>query len=308
MSFLTAVKQRAPVQTARPIGLAGWVTVGGCALFGACSLQDLSHLRDESLFGPDGGHSGSPNLGGNTGISNSGAGGSSGSSSGSSGAAGNPPTAGAGGAAGTAGQPAAGAGGASGSSGSGTGGVGGSAGSGSVDVGGSAGFIGTLGDAGPDTNLITDPGFESGLSTWSAFGNGMVLTWESVGPVAGAHCLRSSGRADAWAGPSYALLGAVTPGATYHVSGWLRSASAVSAIKITARYNCSEDPLVQLYSQIVPGATAHNYWGLFEGDVIIPSAASCTLETYFVYPEGAPAGEDIYVDEFRVELIAEPPP
>jgi len=175
-------------------------------------------------------------------------------------------------------------------------------------VGGSAGFVGTIGDAGPDTNLITDPGFESGLSTWSTFGNGMVLKWESVGPVAGTHCLHSSGRADAWAGPSYSLLGAATPGATYRVSGWLRTASAVSPIKISGRYTCSEDSLTQQYSQIVPGATAHNYWGYFEGQVIVPSAATCTLESYFVYAEGAPIGEDIFVDEFRAELIAEPPP
>jgi hypothetical protein len=305
------VKQRVPVQKARPIGLEGWVTVGGCVLFGACSLQDLGQLRDESLFAPDGGVSGSFNTSGSAGIGNSGAGG---SNSGSSGAAGSSPTAGTGGAAGaagTAGQPAAGAGGASGSSGSGPGGSGGSSGSsgsGSVDVGGSAGFVGTLGDAGPDTNLINDPGFESGLSSWSTFGNGMVLTWESVGPVAGARCLRSSGRADAWAGPSYPLVGEVTPGATYRVSAWLRTASALSPIKITARHTCSADPLTQVYTQIVPGATAHNYWGYFEGQVIVPSAAGCTLETYFVYSEGAAAGEDIYVDEFRVELIAGPPP
>lgn len=282
----------------RPKATGAWGTVGLCVLFGACSLQDLSNLRDESLFLPDAGLGGPSDGIGSSGAGNAGTtGGQGGSSSGAAGAA----SAGAGGAAGSS---AAGSGGASGGGGSATGGIGGTAGSGSGGVGGALAFLDPVADAGPDTNVIVDPGFESGLSSWTTFGNGMVLTWESVGPLAGARCLRASGRIDSWAGPSYPLQGLVTPGATYRVSAWMRTVSATSAIKITARYNCSNDPSTQLFEQIIPGGTAHNYWERFEGQVTV---ASCATDTYDVYAEGALAGEDIYLDEVRVELI-EPPP
>jgi hypothetical protein len=301
--LLGAVKRNVSVgKAARQIAPGAWLTIGSGVLFGACSLQDLSYLRDDSLFLPDAGGGRSNASGSGGGIGNAGAGSPGGSSSG---AAGTPSAAGTGGVAGAAG---AGSSGASGSSGSGSGGVGGSAGtSGSGGVGGAAGFVGTIGDAGPDTNVVVDPGFESGLSNWTGFGTGMVLTWESAGPLAGTHCLHAGGRSANWMGPSYPLLGVVTPGATYLVSAWVRTVSPVAPMKITAKYTCTGDA-EQKYSQVVPGATATNYWQRFEGEVTVPAAATCTLDTYEVYVEDTPALEDLYLDEFRIELIAEPPP
>ncbi|MEY2934836.1 MAG: hypothetical protein RL033_5585 [Pseudomonadota bacterium] len=293
-----AVKRSVLVRrAARPAW--SWATVGLCTVFGACSLQDLSNLRDESAFLADAGLGGASNPPGSSGAGNAGTAGNLG---GSSGAAGASAQAGAGGAAGSS---AAGSGGASGSSGSGTGGSAGTAGSGSGGVGGALAFLDPVADAGPDTNVIVDPGFEAGLSSWTTFGNGMVLTWETAGPLAGARCLHASGRLDSWAGPSYPVQGLVTPGATYRVSAWIRTASATSPIKLTARHYCSDDPTTQIYDQIVPGGTAHNYWERFEGELTI---ATCATDTHDVYAEGALAGEDIYLDEVRVELIAEPPP
>lgn len=261
----------------------GWLRLGACALGVACSLQDFSHLSggievDAGPFGAAGATAGAGSAPGFTG-GNGGGGGASGAGSGASGDAG----------------ASAAAGGSSGAGG--TGGVGGAGGTGGVGGAGSAG--GPSDDAGPDTNLVVDPGFETGVSNWGWFGS-VLLSWQSQGPYAGSHCLRASTRNDSWAGPLYSLKAVVSPGETYRVTAWLRTAHVDQSVKITAKTLCSGDTSSS-FAEVSSLSPAQNYWQWYSGTFVAPS---CELEDFSLYIEGPPAGEDIYVDEFRVEPSA----
>ena len=260
------------------------VLVATCTLAGACSLQDTSHLRDESLFAPDGGSINAPGAGGVT-AAGSGQGGTAGgsgnagqgSSSGSSGAG---SSVGSGGAGGTPGS--------AGAVGTGDGGTGG--------VGAAAGAAGTPGDAGADPSLVSDPGFESGVAGWVALGS-VTITWEVESPHAGTHCLRASSRGNDWAGPSYSLRDVITPGASYRVSAWMRTADADQVIKVTAKTVCSGDSS-GTYTEVVSLSTAQDSWQSYTGQFVAPT---CALDEFRLYVEGPPAAEDIFLDDFRVE-------
>jgi hypothetical protein len=259
----------------------GWLRLGACALGVACSLQDFSHLSGGE---PDAGPFAAAGAGATAGAGGAFTGG----DGGVGGAAGMGP--GASGAAGAVGN--------SGSGGAGgTGGVGGAGGTGGV--GGAGSVSEPSDDAGPDDNLVSDPGFETGVSNWGIFG-AVLLSWQSQGPYAGSHCLRASSRSDSWAGPLYPLKAVVSAGQTYSVTAWLRTSHVDQSLKITAKTLCSGDTSSS-FAEVVSLSPAQNYWQLYSGTFVAPS---CTLEDFGLYIEGPPAGEDIYVDEFRVEPIA----
>lgn len=257
----------------------GWLRLGACALGIACSLQDFSHLSGGE---PDAAAFGSAGVGG------------------TAGAGGNPASAGGDGGVGGAGASpgASGAAGAVGSTGSGgdsgTGGVGGAGGTGGV--GGSGSVSAPSDDAGPDGNLVIDPGFETGVSNWSSFGS-LQLSRQSQGPYAGSYCLRASSRSDSWAGPLYSLKDVVSAGESYRVTAWLRTAHVDQSVKITAKTLCSGETSSS-FAEVFSLSPAQNYWQSYSGTFVAPS---CTLEDFGLYIEGPPTGEDIYVDEFRVE-------
>lgn len=262
----------------------GWLRLGACALAVACSLQDFNHLGggvevDAGPFGAGGGGA-SSGLGGNAGFT--------GGDGGAGGAAG------AGSAAGASAQA-----GASGGAAGGTGGVGGAGGTGGV--GGAGGAAGAGEDAGPDNNLVVDPGFETGVSNWSVFGT-LAISWQAQGPYAGSHCLRASSRTDAWTGPLYSLKDVVSPGETYRVSAWVRTAHVDQQVKISAKTLCSGDASSS-FTEVVTPSPAQNYWQWYSGTFVAPT---CTVQEFALYVEGPPAGEDLYLDEFRVEPSAAP--
>lgn len=261
---------------------------GGLFIAG-CSLQDLEYLGYG--YGQDGGLSGSLNTSGASG--NPGRGGSGSSNGGNGGTQG-----------GTGGASGAEAGGSAGIGGSGSGGTtggtsaGGSAGTAPINYGGSAGYLGTdpLADGGPDGNLIPDPGFEDGMVGWTGVG-GPSLTWTTVGPAAGAHCLRTSGRSQVWMGPSYSLLGIVVPGETYNVAAYARLSHPNLFIKFTIKRLC-EGETTAGYDNVVEDAPATTSWDLYEGAFTVPT--TCTLTEYRLLAEQAPTGVDIFLDEVRV--------
>jgi hypothetical protein len=256
--------------------------LGGCALGLACSLQDFGRLSDgievdAGAFGAGAG--GNPAFTGGGG----GAGGAPGGAAGAGEAAGASALAGASGSAGAGGA-------------GGVGGVGGTGG-----VGGAGGAPEPLADAGPDTNLVIDPGFETGVSNWGTFGS-VLLGWQSQGPYAGSHCLRASSRGDAWAGPLYLLKGMVSPGETYRVTAWLRTPHVDQSVKITTKTLCTGETS-STFADVTSVKLVQNYWQSYSGTFVAPT---CPLQDFAVYIEGPPAGEDIYVDEFRVEPGAAP--
>jgi hypothetical protein len=85
----------------------------------------------------------------------------------------------------------------------------------------------------PNTNLLSNPGFESGLASWS--GNNATLTQDAGQKQAGTHSVKVSSRAASWAGPVQNIKTALTsngPG-TYNVSAWLKGESGTASGKVT---------------------------------------------------------------------------
>ena len=261
----------------------------GGLLVAACSLQDLDYL--DYKYGLDGGLGGALNQSGAGG--NAGRGGTGNSTAGMGGTAPGGTGGSSGGGAGGTGSAGIGGTGAGGTTGGG--GAGGSAGTAPVNYGGSAGYLGTLGDGGPDGNIIPDPGFEDGIVGWTGVG-APTLTWTSVGPAAGTHCLRASGRSQLWMGPSYSLLGAVVPNETYNLSAYARLSHPDFVIKFTTKHVCQGSPDI-IFTDVVSPVSATTSWSLYEGAFIVPT---CTLTEYRIFAEEAPTGVDIFLDEVRI--------
>ena len=67
------------------------------------------------------------------------------------------------------------------------------------------------------------------------------------------------------------------------------------------RYTCSGE--APTFYAFMPQQTGFNYWNLYEGTFVAPDA-DCAPTNLDIYLESAPAGEDFYIDEFRVELVS----
>lgn len=169
------------------------------------------------------------------------------------------------------------------------------------------------GDTGP-VNLIGSGGFEDGYPGWSSFGNAL-LSLTSNNPHGGKYCLRTSGRTDAWMGPSYGLLTTVQAGKTYQATAWVRvdvpeptdaGEEFIGAnVRMSLKYKCQgqSDSDGAYYTTIHQHTTVRDTWvelsAIVNGDH--PSGAvPCETETpvteYALYFEGT-AEMDIYVDD-----------
>ncbi len=80
-------------------------------------------------------------------------------------------------------------------------------------------------------NLLSNPGFERGVSKWSAM-NGCELVIETSPVYAGSRCLWVHGRSGASAGPAQSLLGRIDRGA-YEMEAWIRPTSSNTRAKFT---------------------------------------------------------------------------
>ena len=201
----------------------------------------------------------------------------------------------------------AGTGGSAGAAGSG-GGSAGTAGSGGTGDAGSAGSGGSAG--GQNTSdIITNGDFDGGSSSWSCVGNCVTELSES-NPRSGTRCLLTTNRTQVWEGPSFNLVGRVTPGATYHLSLWVRSEpgddpdagiSDSYSIGITQKRVCaSTDPPEGTYTQLSSG-TATGEWSEQTALFIAPDCVD--LQESLVYLERAPVGASYCIDDTSIVLL-----
>ncbi|HTV19698.1 MAG TPA: carbohydrate binding domain-containing protein [Polyangiaceae bacterium] len=198
----------------------------------------------------------------------------------------------------------------------GSGGDGGTAGDGGTGGSGDAGTGGTGGSSGaPQTgNLITNGDFDTGTSTtWACVGNCLTSLSEED-PHSGTRCLLTTNRDQVWNGPSYNLMGKVTPGQTYRVSIWVRSEPGEPladggvdpsipdsfTIGITQKRLCaSTDPSVGTFIQLSNG-TATPEWTEQTAVFVAPDCED--LQESSVYLERAPVGASYCIDDTSVEL------
>ena len=91
--------------------------------------------------------------------------------------------------------------------------------------------VGTLyGDA---ANILTNPGFESGTTGWSAFGGSFTTVTSNPSPHSGSRSGRAYDRTSTWNGILQDVLSKMTVGQTYNVSAWVRTASPSAYFNLT---------------------------------------------------------------------------
>ncbi len=143
-----------------------------------------------------------------------------------------------------------------------------------------------------DTNVLTNPGFESGdTSGWSARGCPIEVVTSPV--HSGSYSARAYNRTAGWQGIQQNLMGVIVEGQTYLISGYVMIENVPDA-----NVHC-------VVQQTVDGATTYNWvanvvcnnsgwtqlWGGFT-----PNSAGGTLTTLLVYFE-SDTGVNFYVDD-----------
>jgi hypothetical protein len=145
-----------------------------------------------------------------------------------------------------------------------------------------------------DTNILVNPGFESGTDGWA----GRTCSIEAVtSPVhSGSGGAKAYGRSENWQGIKQSMFGKMVAGKTYRISGWVRIGNATSDT-ITVSVEQQDDSGTTYHNVASVTATDSN-WVQLSGNFTLD--VSGTISVLDVYFEGPAPGVDIYVDDANV--------
>lgn len=147
----------------------------------------------------------------------------------------------------------------------------------------------------PSSNLIANPGFETGLTGWSSWGGALQLSSDAH---TGTQSARLTSRTGTWQGPVYNLLSAVQPGATYNFSAWGKIGGLSSAnMNITVKTTCADG--TSAYNQAASVGVNDSTWTELAGSLAMPA---CTLTEVALYFDGPAVEADVYLDDVSVTL------
>jgi glucuronoarabinoxylan endo-1,4-beta-xylanase len=146
---------------------------------------------------------------------------------------------------------------------------------------------------GADVELLTNPGFESGTTGWA--GRSCTLNAYTGFSHSGTTCGQGTGRTATWMGVKQSLLGKLTNGATYTISGWVRISSASDTVLMSIEQG---DGAGTAYPNIATGTATNTGWIQLSGTFTLNVTG--TLTTLDIYFEGPASGVDIFVDDASV--------
>ena len=141
-------------------------------------------------------------------------------------------------------------------------------------------------------NLVSNPGFESGITGWAAFGGGTAQV-VSTSPHTGTQVGRSTNRTSTNHGLRNSLLtSGVTSGKCYVASGWVRTSSTTAGtVNINVQQTDSAGGKFYSVKSLQVADTWTPISGVFRFDGNGPLTV---LNLYF---NGPPVGVDLFVDE-----------
>jgi O-glycosyl hydrolase len=145
-----------------------------------------------------------------------------------------------------------------------------------------------------DTNILTNPGFETGDTTgWTGRSATIsAVTSPAPHPGGGTYCGRATGRTATWQGIQQNVLNKMVEGSTYTMSGWVRISSGNATVKMSVEMH--DDDGTHYYNPAT--GTAHSgSWVQISGSYTL--TVNGTLSALYVYFEGPASGVDIYVDD-----------
>jgi GH35 family endo-1,4-beta-xylanase len=147
-------------------------------------------------------------------------------------------------------------------------------------------------------NLISNPGFESGIPPW--FGLGPVSVTVTTPAHSGASAALVSGRTSTWNGLAIQMLGTLQPGRTYAISASARLAVPGTApVQLTfQRTDSSGTSYIFVDRQDVTGSAWTQLQGTFS-----PSFTGTPITLMF-YAEGPPAGVNFLLDDVSVTEVS----
>lgn len=145
-----------------------------------------------------------------------------------------------------------------------------------------------------DTNILENPGFESGTKGWAD----RACKIEAVTtPVhTGKASAKASGRAETWQGIKQSLLGKVSSGNTYKISAWVRLENA-DTDTVTVSIEQADDEGTR-YVNVASDAVDNRDWLEISGEFTLTVKGA--LKTLDVYFEGPEPNVNFFVDDVVV--------
>lgn len=148
-----------------------------------------------------------------------------------------------------------------------------------------------------NVNVLTNPGFESGTTSWAARAGCSFAVATTPTPHTGTYCGRGYGRTQTYQGIKQSLIGKLQTGQSYAFSGWVRtSTSASSQVKITVEKTLDG---TTTYTQAASGTASNSGWVKISGSYTLASYSG-SLTTLDIYFEGPASGVELYVDDANV--------
>jgi len=150
---------------------------------------------------------------------------------------------------------------------------------------------------GQGSNLVLNPGFESGLANWYAnYNNNMAgsIQIDTNQFHSGTQSILATDRTSSWNGPEQSMIGIMSANKTYRISCWakLKGATSSATLKLTLRI---DDDVGGRKWLGVSNAVNNADWTLIEGNIAVNVAG--TLTDINLYTEGPAAGVEYYVDD-----------
>ncbi len=147
-------------------------------------------------------------------------------------------------------------------------------------------------------NLLTNPGFEEGITGWLPHA-GAAISTSLIGRTGSGSAKVTNRNVDYWQGIRQSLLGVMQPGHTYRISGWVMLDNAAGDA-IGLKIKQDDDRGTKYFGS--NWSTGHDtHWVQLSGYFTLD--AEGPLTDLYVYFEGPAVGINFYVDDAVVEDI-----
>lgn len=155
-------------------------------------------------------------------------------------------------------------------------------------------FLSLMSTSYGDTNILVNPGFESGTDGWVGRNCSIEVVTSPV--HSGSGSVKASGRDANWQGVKQSVFDKMVDGKTYRIQGWVRLENA-SSDTITVSVE-QQDGAGTNYHNIATTTSADSNWVLLSGNFTLNVNGS--LSVLDVYFEGPAVDVNFYVDDANV--------
>jgi len=156
-------------------------------------------------------------------------------------------------------------------------------------------------------NVLSNPGFENGLSSWSAYGGASAVSVQSFVSHSGQFAALVDDRTHDYHGISTDVLGALSDRQSYTISAWFRLADATASVDTVQMNMMQVIDDVTNYIPVGVGEITNTGWTKVEGYFMLDEHAPLPTVLDLVF-EGPTPGVSFYCDDVSQDgpPLAEP--